>query len=463
MPALSHQSRAAGRASRRRWRIAWLLGLGVLVNYFDRVNLSVSEAALHTSFNLSSITFGYLAAAYSWTYALCQLPIGVILDRFGIRRVGRISIFLWSLASFAAAISPSIGCLFGARLLLGVGEAPTFPANAKAVGRWFPPQERSFATSLFDSAAKFASAIGVPLIGILLLRVGWRWSFAATGVVSVLYLLLFQRVYRDPQDDPHLTEAERAYIAQHDEAAGAAASNSLEIGAPAIAPAIENRSAELRRTEEEQPAPLLLLLRQRKVVAMVLGFGSYNYVFYLLLTWLPKYLSMTLHLDLLHSFVYTGVPWLVATATDLLIGGLLADSLVQRGWNASAVRKTILIGGTACGLGLLGAAHAHSALPALLWISLSIGGLSAAAPIGWSIPSLITPRNSVGSVGGIINFSNQLSGIAAPILTGYLVQSMQSFAWAFRAATIYLAIGLAAYLLLLGRIEPMNLESTQPS
>jgi MFS family permease len=408
----------------------------VLVNYFDRVNLSVSEAALFTTFGISSITFGYLAGAYSWTYALCQLPIGVILDKFGIRRVGRISIFLWSIASFAAAITPTLGGLFAARLLLGVGEAPTFPANAKAVGRWFPPGERSFATALFDSAAKFSSAIGVPLIGLLLLRVGWRWSFAATGIVSVLYLVLFSRVYRDPEDDPELSEAERAHISQQQ--------ISLKDG-------IEDAT-------DEKPAPLSLLLRQPKVLGMVIGFGSYNYVFYLLLTWLPRYLSTTLNLDLMHSFLYTGVPWLVATCTDLIIGGWLADALIQRGWNPSKVRKTILIGGTVCGLGILGAAHPHSATSALLWISLSIGGLSAAAPIGWSIPSLITPRNSVGSVGGIINFSNQVSGVAAPIVTGYVVASFHSFAWAFGVCAIYMLIGIAAYIFLLGRIEPMQLQ-----
>ena len=111
---------------RRRWRIAWLLGIGVLVNYFDRVNLTVSQSDLVTTFGISSITFGFLSGAYNWTYALCQLPVGVILDKFGIRRVGRISIFLWSIASFAAAITPTLGGLFGARLLLGIGEAPTF-------------------------------------------------------------------------------------------------------------------------------------------------------------------------------------------------------------------------------------------------------------------------------------------------------------------------------------------------
>ena len=420
---------------RRRWRIACLLGIGVLVNYFDRVNLTVSESDLHAAFGISAITFGYLSGAYNWTYALCQLPVGVILDKFGIRRVGRISIFLWAIASFAAAITPTLWGLFAARLLLGIGEAPTFPANAKAVGRWFPQGERSFATSLFDSAAKFAPAVGVPLLGLLLLRVGWRWSFAATGLISLLYLVLFSSVYRDPQDDPQLTETERTYIGQ---------------------------SALIPPHATESPAPLSILLRQRKVIAMIVGFGSYNYVFYLLLTWLPRYLSTTLNLDLTHSFLYTGVPWLVATVTDLCIGGLLADSLIQRGWNPSHVRKTILIGGTACGLGLLGAVHPTSPIAALVWISVSIGGLAAAAPIGWSIPSLITPRNSVGSVGGIINFSNQLSGIAAPIVTGYVVQNLHSFAWAFGVAIIYLAVGIIAYLVLLGKIEQMPLSATSP-
>jgi MFS family permease len=121
--------------------------------------------------------------------------------------------------------------------------------------------------------------------------------------------------------------------------------------------------------------------------------------------------------------------------------------------DASLVRKTVLVVGTTCGLGILGAAHAHTASQALLWISISIGGLSAAAPVGWSIPSMITTGNNVGKVGGIVNFSNQISGIAAPIATGYLVSASQSFAWAFAVAAIYLVVGVAAYIFLLGKIE----------
>jgi ACS family D-galactonate transporter-like MFS transporter len=403
----------------------------VLVNYFDRVNLSVSHNALIGSFGISDITFGYLLGAYNWTYCLCQLPIGVVLDRLGVRRVGRISTLVWSLASFWASVAPGVASFFSARLLLGVGEAPTFPANAKAVGNWFPQEERSFATALFDAAAKFAPATGVPLIGILLLHIGWRLSFAATGLISLLYFFLFFGVYREPEEDAELTSEEFALIRRD--------------------------PAEINGSGEQQPS-LFYLMRQRKVIGLALGFGSYNYVFYLLLNWLPTYFSESLHIDLLHSFVYAGVPWLAATFMDLFVGGLLVDWLIQRGWNPSRVRMTVLVAGTAMGLGILGSGWAHGPIEALLWISLSIGGLSAAAPVGWSLPSLIAPPGGVGRVGGILNFSNQVSGIAAPVITGYLVYARHAFTAAFVVAAAYLVVGICAYLFLLHDVRRMDAE-----
>lgn len=389
-----------------------LLSAGVLVNYFDRVNLTVSHDALISQFGISDFTFGLLLGAYNWTYAALQLPSGMLLDRFGVRRVGAISTLLWSIASFAAALTRNIGGFFGARFLLGVGEAPTFPANAKAIGYWFPAEERSFPTSLFDAAAKFSSAIGVPAIGLMLLRIGWRLSFAATGFLSLLYFAVFLAVYHDPD---HVRPSREILF--------------------------------------ESVVPLRFLLRQRKVLGLAIGFGSYNYVFYLLLTWLPTYLSRALKIDLTHSFLYTGVPWLVATLGDLLVGGLLVDALIRRGWSADRVRRTTLICGMLCGLGILGAANVHTAGQALFWISLSIGGLSAAAPVGWSVPSLIAPGDSVGKVGGILNLSNQISGISAPIVTGFVVSRYHSFTPAFVVAGLYLCVGIAAYVFGLGTIE----------
>ncbi len=414
---------------RRRWRIAALLGVGVLINYFDRVNVSVAKDALHADFGITTVEFGYILSAFSWTYAGLQLPMGVVLDRFGVRNVGRISALLWSVATFWAAAAVGIKSFVSARLLLGVGEAPTFPANAKATGYWFPREERSLATAVFDAAAKFGPAIGTPIVGVLLIRFGWRWSFAATAMLSFLYFLVFYVVYRDPHDDPGLSETERRYLAEHGatERATAGTAGGASLG---------------------------YLLRQRKVWGLVLGFFGYNYCFYLLLMWLPTYFS-TLQLSPLQSVLWTSVPWLVATVTDLLVGGWMVDVLVRRGHDETKVRKTVLIVGTALGLGIAGAMFTSNVGLAVFWISISIGGLAAAAPVGWSLPGLIAPRDSVGKVGGILNFGNQVAGISAPIVTGYLVGQHNSFGNAFGVTAVILLVGIAAYVFLLGKVEPV--------
>jgi MFS transporter, ACS family, D-galactonate transporter len=423
---------------RRRWLIACVLGLGVLINYFDRVNISVSQDALHAAFGISAMQFSYLLSAYSWSYAALQLPCGILLDRFGVKVVGRVSTFLWSVASFGAAVAPGVGSFFAARLLLGVGEAPTFPGNSKAVGYWFPARERSLATAIFDTASKLGPAVGVPLLGLLLIRFGWRWSFAATGILSFLYFLLFYWMYRNPSEDQSLAAQEHEFILR----GGAQSEGQSKI---------------------EQGASLVYLLRQRKVQGLLLGYASYNYTFYLLLGWMPSYLSIQLHVNLLHSVLYSSVPWLVGAFTDLFIGGWLVNALIHRGRDASLVRQVILVGGTAFGLGILGAAHAQTPTSALFWISVSLGGLAAAAPVGWSIPSLIAPEGSVGTLGGILNFGNQLSAIAAPIVTGYVVTVTHSFAWAFVVATTFLLAGIAGYVFWLGRIEPLPEPATRAS
>ncbi len=289
------------------------------------------------SFGLSLVAFGYLSSAFSWTYAAMQMPAGVLLDRLGVRRVGRISAFLWSASSFAAALSPGLSWFFGARLLLGVSESPTFPANAKALGYWFTRDERSLATAITDAAAKLSSAIGVPFIGLLLVYFGWRWSFAATGFISFLYFVLFYLVYRNPSEDKGLSDQERDFI--------------LRGGAQ-----LEDKV----KAQSGSSSKLGYLLKQRKVYGLALGWGAYNYTFFLLLTWLPSYLSVSLHVDLLHSIFYTSVPWLFATFTDLLVGGWLVDALIQQGRNANRVRQTVLVTGMAFGLAIFGAASAHS-------------------------------------------------------------------------------------------------------
>lgn len=403
--------------------------MGVLVNYYDRVNLTVSHEALIAAFHLRESTFGFLLSAYSYTYALCQLPTGVLLDRFGVRRVSLVSIALWGVASLAAAVAPGLLFFFAARLLLGVGEAPTFPANAKAVGAWFPDAERSMATAIFDSAAKLANATGVPLLGFLLLHIGWRMSFGVTAALSFGFLALFALLYRERS----------AQTSAQDLAAGNLGTR--DIGAAAAA-----------------AIPLTRLLRERKVLGLALGYGAYNYVFYLLLTYLPKFLSAQLGIQAMRSFLFTGLPWLVAFVAEMLIGGLLVERLIRRGVNASTVRRVVLVAGSTCGFALFAAAFAHTLPAALIAISVAIGGLAAAAPVHWAVTSLLVPNTSTGRVAAIGNFAGQISAIVAPVVTALLYERTHSFVLPFAVAAAYLCLGVFGYGVLLGRIEPIDVR-----
>jgi sugar phosphate permease len=412
----------------RRWRIAVLLGIGVLVNFFDRVNLSVAVTPLRAEFGLSTVAIGYLLSTYSWTYVMLQLPSGPVLDRYGVKPVIRISAFLWSVASFATGVARGFAGIISARLLLGVAEAPTFPGNAKAIGVWFPRNERGLATAIFDASAKFSSAIGVPLVAVIVHYWGWRMSFVVTGVLSLAYFALFWFVYRDPAEDARLSTEEREHIA--------AGGGDNETG-------VDPRHA----------ASLYFLLRRKKVWGLALGMAAYNYNFYLFLTWLPGYLSTALHLNILQSGLYTAIPWLAATASDLLVGGWLVDHLIRSGHNATRVRQTILVAGLVLGLAVAGATRTTNPRVAIFWISIALCGLAASAPIGWSIPGLIAPPGSIARVGGIMNFVANLPAILAPVITGYLVGNSQSFRRPFLVAAAVLVAGILSYVFLLGKIE----------
>ena len=410
-------------STRRTW-IAVVLGVGVLVNYFDRVNLSIAHDALAGTFGISDVVFGYLLSSYNWTYAAMQLPSGSLLDRFGVRRVMLVATVLWAVASGLASIAPTIAVLFAARFLLGIGEAPTFPANAKAIGLWFAPSERGVPTATFDAAAKLSIGLGTPILGLILLRYGLRANFATTAVLSLAYAALFAATYRDPRPAETLNDSASA-----------------------------DKAAESPARQVSFPA----LLRERKVLGAALGSGAYNYCFYLLLAWLPVYLQRGLKMTAHNAVLWSAVPWMFAAASGFGIGGLLVDGLLRRGADANTVRRSVLIGGTACGAFVLAPAFLHEPRVVLVCLTIAISGLAAASPVVWTLPSLLAPAGGTGRVGSIINMANQVAGISAPIITGYISHWTHSFAGAFLAAGVILLIGIGCYAFLLGRIERVPL------
>ncbi len=414
----------------RRWGIGVLLGTGVLVSFLDRINLSVAAQQLQKEFRIDPAELGYLFSAYSWTYTVLQIPMGLLVDRLGVKRIGRVGSLLWTIASGLTAVAGGYWGIVGARLFLGVAEAPTFPAVSKATGHWFPRSERARATAIFDSAAKFSNVIGIPIIALAVVGLGWRWGFALTSAISLVYFVAYCFLYRDPGEDQRLSPLELDYI----RSGGAVPEG---------------------RSNANAYGMMGYLLRQPKIWGLAVGFGAYGYSFYMFLTWLPTYLVSTGGMSVLKSASYAAIPWTVATVTDLAVGGWLIDALIARGADETRVRKTVLITGMLFGLAVVGATRTQDPAWATLWISIALGGLAAAAPVGWSLPSLIAPKGGVGAVGGIMNFAVNAMGIAAPIVSGYIVKYTHSFSGAFLTAAAILVIGVLAFALLLGKIETM--------
>jgi ACS family D-galactonate transporter-like MFS transporter len=240
----------------------------------------------------------------------------------------------------------------------------------------------------------------------------------------------FLIVYRDPSGHPRLSSAERDYVR-----AG---------GATREGPAASG-----------QVAMLGYLLRNRKVWGVTIGFSAYGYSFYLFLTWLPNYLVQSMHMSILKSAGFTAIPWICATIAGLGVGGWLIDHLVAGSYDETRVRKTVLVVGMLLGLAVFGATVTTNPVWAIVWISIALSGLAAASPVGWSIPSLIVPRGGTGTIGGIMNFLNNMMGVVAPVTNGYIVGATGSFVGAFLAAGIVLVIGIVAYVFILGRLEPI--------
>lgn len=419
---------------KRRWGIAVLMGVGIIINYFDRTNMSVATKPLMGAFHLSDGQMGILLSSFGWSYALLQIPIGALLDKVGVKWLMRVGTILWTIATFMTAIVSGMGLIIISRILLGVAEAPAFPGASKATGYWFPRQERGLATSAFDAAAKLSNVLGVPLVAWAVMEWSWRGGFVVTGILSLIYALTYWIWYRDPKEDKKLSKEEYAYI-------------------------VDGGAQETGEAPGGIMKNLGYLLGSRKVWGLTIGFAAYGYSFYLFLTWLPGYLENQMHMSILKSGWYTVIPWIVATLADLIIGGWLVDHLIKKGHNPTKVRKSLLVIGMIMGLAVAGAAFTNNPNVAIVYISIALGGLAFSAPIGWSIPALIAPKGTVGTVGSIMNFVNNVMGILAPIVTGFIAGSTGTFGLGFLVAAVVLLIGIFSYLFLLKDLEQIKSPS----
>src|SRR6202050_2915545 len=179
--------------------LAMLVVAGV-INYIDRAMLAVDNPLIREDLGLSIADMGYLLSAFLWAYAFSQLPTGAMVDKVGPRILLALGLSLWSFAQLLGGLVQSFGQFFGARLLLGIGEAPQFPTGARVVRDWFNQRDRGLATGIFNCASSLGTAIAVPLLTFLMLTFGWRKMFIVMGDARLVMAAIWYLVYRNPTD-----------------------------------------------------------------------------------------------------------------------------------------------------------------------------------------------------------------------------------------------------------------------
>jgi ACS family D-galactonate transporter-like MFS transporter len=388
----------------RAWTIAGLLFAAGFINYMDRAIVSIALPVIAVDLHLGPAAKGVLLSAFFWSYALMQVPVGWAADRYNLRWFYSAAFALWSLACGFTGFAGSLAALMTMRVVLGIGESIYMPGGMKIVSVLFGPKQRGLASGLMNCGTRAGLAIGAPAIAFLVHARGWHQSFMILGFGSMFWLIPWLAVF--PRD----VRFERA--------------------APAMS---------LRRT---------LATLDRNLLGMSLGHFGYGYYWYLLVTWLPDYLVEARHMSLERAGAYTAIPFLVFAVSEPL-GGWIADRLVALGYNERRSRKAVVTVSFFTSIMLLVAGHTADDTTAVLMIgAASLVGLSTGNL--YVLTSSSAPDAAVGMWMGILNFSGNVSGVVAPIVTGLLIQRTGSYYPAFVVAVGVLLLALPAYWWMVG-------------
>jgi D-galactonate transporter len=446
------RAESAGPRARRvvptRYLVLGLIFIITVVNYADRGSLSITGSSVQRDLGFSTVQLGYLFSAFSWAYVLGQLPGGVLLDRFGARRMYAASLALWTLVtlgvSFVGLVTTpvlvALTILFGLRFALGIFESPAFPANARVATMWFPTAERGRATAVFNSAQYFATALFAPIIGWITHEFGWRWVFVMLGVLGLLLAVLWLRWMDVPRRHRRVSPAELDTIVEGgglvdlDHSAGADGRGGRDGGVGAVVP----RRAPLNR------ATIVRIFATRPLWGVYLSQYAINALTYFFITWFPVYLLKGRGLSLLEVGFVAALPALCGFIGGLA-GGFISDAMLRRGWSLTAARKIPSVFGMvlATTIGLCSLIDSTTLIVAVMTLAFFGKGVGS---LGWAITTDIAPPEATSFVGSTMNAFGNVAGIVTPIVIGYTVQATGSFnvaLWFVAAHGVLALVGLA--------------------
>ncbi|MDR6496983.1 MFS family permease [Burkholderia ambifaria] len=408
---------------RQRRHTLWLLCALSFILYVDRVNLATAAGAIKAELGLSNTELGIAFSAFAYSYAICQVGGGWIADRFGARITLIGCGLIWVVSTFTTGLVHSLALLFAARLLLGIGEGATLPAQARAITHWFPRERRGVVQGFTHSFSRLGNAITPPIVAALMTWLSWRAAFFVIGAVTLAWLAWWIVGFREHplgDDDGH--------------ARGAA-----------------------RPAPPAGPTPWGPLFR--RMAPTIFVYFCYGWTAWLFFTWLPTFFLNGQGLNLKSTALFASGVFFAGVVGDTL-GGWLCDRIYRKTGNLALSRQSVIVtsfaGALVC---LLPLAFVHSTAGIALCLSGSFLCLELTIGPIWAVPSDIAPTHA-GIASGMMNAGSAISGILSPILFGYLVDRTGSWTVPFIGSVAMLMIGIVAAL----RIRPdRTLSASMPS
>jgi sugar phosphate permease len=391
------QPQVAVTPTRTRWWMLVLFSLMYLICYLDRGIISVAQPEIRAAFGLTLGQMGLVLAAFTWAYALGQVPVGWLGDRLGPKKVLSVLLTWTSSAAMLTGAAPGMGTLFAARFLLGVGESGAFPVASRGMQLWFAPSERGRIQGITHFFSRFAVAITPLTAGGLMLAYGWRTMFFAFGAIGFLWVVVFVVFYRErPEDHPHVNPAELAQI--------------RGIGA-------DGRAKSL--TASRQNTPWARILTSPNMWWIALGYCCFFFGTNFYLTWYPTYLREHRGISLAALGFWGSIPLFAGMLGDV-VGGYLSDLILKRTGRAKLARRAIAAPGfLLAGAFVIPAAVVADATLSIVCLAISFFFLEWVIGPAWAVPMDVGGQFS-GTVTGVMNMAGALAASFTAIVYGSL-------------------------------------------
>lgn len=431
-----------------RWIIIGLVFFATLINYIDRLTISVLAPLITSDLNLSNTEFGGITTFFLLAYTISQSLSGKLYDKVGVKKGFTISIIVWSVAAMATALSTGLRSLSFFRFLLGLGEAGNWPGAAKTAAEWFPARERALAMGIFNSGAAIGSIVATPIIVWLTTYFDnhWQTTFLVTGALGFFWLIAWLLIYDKPESHRWMTREELAVIRED---------NVQTIPEPSTETTV---SSELQSSvPEERAMGWFELLTYRQTWSIILARFLVDPIWWLYITWLPLFLYQVHGFDLKKIGLFAWVPFVAADAGSLL-GGWFSGFLISRGWSVNSARKAV-IGFAACLMpaGIF-AAFTPDAMVALALIGVVLFGFQIWINNVQTLPSDFFPARAVGSVAGLGGTGAGIGSMIFIFTTGWVVDHF-SYVPILVTAGILAPVGTLVLFAFAGKIQKVSLRN----